>query len=332
MIGFGLGIHATAYGRSDRGRVRPNNEDAFVIGNASTRQIAEERRVTGLEVGPRGLLLAVSDGMGGAAAGEVASAITLASLWKALGAGVARDPGVVLEEAVLEAHRDVREAARAPERDGMGATLVAAFVSGGVAHVVCVGDSRAYVVREGRIEQLTRDQTYAEMFVDAGVLSREQATRSAYRHQLLQAVGCDEELQVARWRLELRRGDVLLLCSDGLTSRIEDRELLHGVCRSESLAEACEWAIELANARGGRDNATIVLAELDGGGLALPRTGETIAETIAVVRPIDFRRLLEPLSAGQTARSRWRGLRLNAARAAAAVVALAHIFTDYLPF
>jgi serine/threonine protein phosphatase PrpC len=236
------------------------------------------------------MLLAVSDGMGGAEAGEVASALTVASLTALLGEDVDTTGTRQLKNAVEVANRNVFEASQQSGRQGMGATLTAALVRGQTAHVAAVGDSRAYLLRAGQIRQLTRDQSYVEMLLETGLVTREQAERSPYRNVILQAMGKRPDISVAIGKVALRRGDRLLICSDGLSSKVGEPELLAVVSHNARLDSACGELIELAKARGGEDNITVLIAELDGAGLLEAGAEERITRTLTSVAEFDLRR------------------------------------------
>ncbi len=281
----GIGSIIYAVGRTDTGRVRPANEDAFVISDLSA---ATEPRGPRFEVGDRGVLLAVSDGMGGAEAGEVASAIVVESLRDHLD-DTCRESDMLeaVKCAVALANRDVVEAAREPGRAGMGATLVAVVVHHGYAHIASVGDSRVYLVRNGGIHRMTKDQSFVETLVASGAMTREQAERSPYRNVILQAMGQRPEITADIGRIELRRGDVLLLCSDGLSGKLTDEEMLGVAAEGPSHEQACTRLVELANERGGEDNITVVLAEVAGLELQKPAPTEDVAEALETVQEFD---------------------------------------------
>jgi serine/threonine protein phosphatase PrpC len=264
----GNSVSLSVFGCSDVGRVRDSNEDAFVI--ADLKQAlpihATAQPIT-LEVGRLGVLLAVSDGMGGEQAGEVASALTLQFLRSELPAAQGGTAEAALTASVERANRRVWDAAHDSNRKGMGATLTAALIHGRRAYVAEVGDSRAYVLRGSRLCQVTHDQSYAQVLFDAGTLTREQAEAFQYKNVILQAIGTRQDVVVALNRFTLRRGDRLLLCSDGLTGEVEDEEIRRVLLATPNLAAACRALVELANARGGEDNITVVLAEMSGEGL-----------------------------------------------------------------
>src|SRR6185503_14199233 len=138
------------------------------------------------------------------------------------------------------------------------------------AYVACVGDSRVYLVRGGRIRQATKDQSYVESLVDAGVMTREEAERSPYKNIIVQAMGQLPDVRVALGRLALRRGDVFLLCSDGLSGKVSDDEMLYWLKAGPNFHASCIRLIELANQRGGEDNSTVIIAEVASDSLPEP--------------------------------------------------------------
>jgi serine/threonine protein phosphatase PrpC len=261
------GIRLEVFGQTDVGRVRQNNEDAFVIADLMVSQpIHAMPSPIDLEVGVRGVLLAVSDGMGGAQAGEVASALTLHSLRRGMSAEAATAEEA-LTQSVERANRKVWDVATSSGRKGMGATLTAVLLHGKRAYVAEVGDSRAYVLRGSRMIPLTHDQSCVQLMLDAGALTREEAETFEYRNVIVQAIGTKPSVVVALNRFTLRRGDRLLLCSDGLSGKVKDDEIRGILSAASRVDAACAELIALANARGGEDNITVVLAEMQGEGL-----------------------------------------------------------------
>jgi serine/threonine protein phosphatase PrpC len=273
--------------RTDVGRVRTTNEDGLAVNDlASGEQIDVTGADKALDVQERGVLLALSDGMGGHQAGEIASALVLESLQAALQQEARGPIHTQLEEAVQRANQTVMNAAIADNRRGMGATLTAVFVRGAEAYIAEVGDSRAYLLRNGRLRQITRDQSLVQLMVDHGVMSAEEAKRSASKNVILQAMGLAPDVRVAIARLELRRNDRFLLCSDGVTNEVSDEELKETLTGSVPRA-ACETMISLANERGGRDNSTVIVADLSGDGLELPDEFETVTSTYEVLQAFE---------------------------------------------
>ncbi|HWZ91948.1 MAG TPA: protein phosphatase 2C domain-containing protein [Polyangiaceae bacterium] len=277
-------IHLSFAALSDVGRARSINEDAFQLTDLSTGLSFDASPAHSvIQIGERGALLALSDGMGGHAAGEVASAVVLASLQSTLQAGGAGPAEQRLEAAVRRAHTDVQAAARTKGQHGMGATLTAVLIDQDQAYVAEVGDSRAYLLRSGKLKQLTRDQSLVQMLVDSGVMRPDEAAQSPQKNILVQAMGIAEEVHAALGQVTLRRGDKLLLCSDGISNAMSSEELLEILTR-DGPGPASVRLVELANERGGADNLTAVVALFEGNGLALPAPSETVTATFAVIK------------------------------------------------
>jgi serine/threonine protein phosphatase PrpC len=251
-----------AAGATDVGRVRPNNEDAFIVAPVGSDDIVKSAAGEPVfDLGGVRVLLAVSDGMGGAEAGEVASAIVLQSLRQSL-VEQRSDRESALRTAVERSNREVLAAAASPGRKGMGATLTAVFLHGDEAHVAEVGDSRAYLSRGGQLQQITHDQSYVQMLLDAGALKPDEANRSPLKHIILTSMGHGPDVRVEIGRLKLRTGDKLLLCSDGLSNEVSAVEMQQALLASRPPLETCRNLIALANQRGGHDNVTVIVAEL----------------------------------------------------------------------
>lgn len=299
---------------TDVGRARFSNEDAFAVNDlASGKQIDATGADQSIDVQERGVLLALSDGMGGHQAGEVASALVLESLQEALQAGAKGAIHEQLEEAVHRANASVLTAARDREHHGMGATLTAVFVRGGEAYIAEVGDSRAYLLRRGRLRQITRDQSLVQLLVDHGVMSPEEARKAPGKNVILQAMGLAADVRVAIGRIELRQGDRFLLCSDGVTNAVTDEELRE-VMTGSTPRVACETMIALANDRGGDDNETAIVADLTGEGLEPPDEFETITSTYAQLQAYEATVGGKAVTAaGAQAAAEWMGVPTKAA-------------------
>ena len=266
------------FGRSDIGRVRHKNEDAFVIADLMQSEPIQAMSATiALNVDSRGVLLAISDGMGGAQAGEVASALTLSALRLEMPGGEGGTAEAALAASVVRANEKVWTTAVDTGRQGMGATLTAVLIHGRRAYVAEVGDSRAYVLRGRRFIQLTRDQSYVQDLIDAQTITREEAKTTPLRNAITQAIGTDPNVVVVLNRFTLRQGDRILLCSDGLSGKVQDDEMRRELIATTNLETACLRLIELANSRGGEDNITVVLAETEGDGLSAPIGEERVS-------------------------------------------------------
>jgi serine/threonine protein phosphatase PrpC len=272
-------------GMTDVGLARSNNEDAFRVVDLGAGDTVDASQHTLVELGPRGMLLVVCDGMGGENAGEVASALAVEVISSHM-ASVARDLDAVasLRAAVDHANELVVAAADDPGRKGMGTTVVAVLIRGADAFTAEVGDSRAYVMRRGVLTQITKDQTYVQLLLDQGLLPPDAVKSSVAKNVVLQAVGKAPELIVAQRRLSLRGGDQLLLCSDGLSSFVTDEEITSVLASSVSLDQACSELIALANERGGHDNITVVTALVGTADAAVVGAAETVADTLTTIK------------------------------------------------
>jgi serine/threonine protein phosphatase PrpC len=269
---------------SDVGLTRSVNEDAFQLTDLSTGASFEASPSNGqFMLGQRGALFTLSDGMGGHAAGEVASSTVISSVRATLQAGGDAPAEQRLEAAVRRANADVIEAAQIKGRHGMGATLTAVLVDSTSAYVAEVGDSRAYLLRAGQLKQLTRDQSLVQMLVDQGLMQPEEAENSPRKNILLQAMGSVEEVHAAIGQVELRKGDRLLICSDGISNAVNHSELLD-ILTTNGPWHACEQLVKLANDRGGEDNLTAVVAQFDGPGLPSPLASESVTGTFNVIK------------------------------------------------
>jgi protein phosphatase len=273
-------IRVSAFGRSDRGRTRQSNQDNLLVvdlgsDRAETPRPGDDHALT---VGPvefeltdAGAVLMVADGMGGRAGGERASASAVAAVRRAMTDGAdGRGPSDFanhLDRALAAANSAIHEESMGDDRfRGMGTTATLAGVHGQSVYVAQVGDSRAYLAREGSMARLTRDQSLVQDLIDMGVLSEEEA-QSVPRNQILQAVGVAPKVDPVLTYHELRRGDVLLLCSDGLSGVVSDAEVQAAIAQAPDLGTLCDGLVELANERGGPDNITVLAARLDGDGL-----------------------------------------------------------------
>jgi protein phosphatase len=217
----------------------------------------------------------VADGMGGAAAGEIASSMAAQQIYDHLAEVWSHDPenspqqfALRMREAVEYANAEIHSyASEHPEVRGMGTTLTAAGVHGPNLFLAQVGDSRAYLIRDGMAFQLTKDQSLTQRLVDAGELTEEEAETNARRNIILQALGPDPRVKVVLSVQKLNRDDVLVVCSDGLTGLVRKTEIAAVVASESNLAQVCETLISLANERGGPDNITVVAARFHGDGL-----------------------------------------------------------------
>jgi protein phosphatase len=232
-----------AAGRTDIGRKRQNNEDSLLV---------DDR--LGLYV--------VADGIGGQSGGEVASRMAVESLRDRVKGGEGGSTALVA--GFQAANNGILTAARAtPALESMGTTMTALLVERDTVQVAHVGDSRAYLLRDGQLEQLTDDHGLVAEQVRAGLVTPDQARRSPYRHIITRALGMGTALQVDVRSVQVRRGDLFLLCTDGLTEMVGD-EMLAGILSGRRPDEAADQLVAAANANGGVDNITVVVVRFDG--------------------------------------------------------------------
>jgi protein phosphatase len=265
-------------GSTDVGLVRGNNEDSFLIADLTNGGTAQRRSLE-YESGQRGSLFAVADGMGGAAGGEVASRMAVESIASSLrAAGYTNWTTFIaaLKNAVEQANTLIHDKSRRTENlRGMGTTITAAGIYGCSIAFAQIGDSRAYLIRNKTITQMTKDQSLVEELIGAGLLTPEQAKNHPQRNVITQALGSQEQLNVVLSTVELREGDWLILCTDGLSGKLEDVELGEIVEHCSSAEDACEKMVALARDRGGEDNITVIAAAFSGESLPPARPEDT---------------------------------------------------------
>jgi protein phosphatase len=260
------------FARTDVGQVREHNEDNFIVADLTkrVRGLQEANRV--VQVDKNGNLLAVCDGMGGAAAGEVASQLAVDILYEKMTEDVAPATQVTRNEiarrlvrAVESAGLRIFESAKSDRtRRGMGTTVTAAALVDDHLFLAQVGDSRGYILRNGTLVQVTRDQSLVNQLIEAGQLTEEEAETFEHNNIILQALGTAETVQVDLTYVELRRGDVLMMCSDGLSGMVRNDEIREVLKSQTDPLEACKTLTERANLAGGHDNITVIVAQFDG--------------------------------------------------------------------
>jgi PPM family protein phosphatase len=277
-------VRVSVFGKTDLGRTREHNEDTFLVADLSTGNASLQPEVRCHKIGARGSLFMVADGMGGAAAGELASAMAadliyrhMATAWASDPAGTPHQFAYRMREAVELANTQIYSYAREhPEVRGMGTTVTAAGVFEGDLYLTQIGDSRAYLVRGAEAVQLTKDQSLMQRLVDAGELTQDEAEHSERRNIILQALGPDPRVKVDLTHQPIRRGDTLILCSDGLSGVVRREEFAQMALEHADLPSLCSALIDLANARGGPDNITVVAARFEGEGLPLPNGADGV--------------------------------------------------------
>ncbi len=252
-------------GLTDVGRVRQNNEDNFLIADLNLKYVPEASQFAQFSVSDRGTLLLVSDGMGGRNAGEVASQITVEVFHNELINREYKQIGCeVLAEITKKANWAIwSRSQRNAHEQGMGATLTALLVENNRAHIVQVGDSRAYVVRNGQIFRLTKDQSMVQTLIDSGIIQPEEAETHPYRHVILQSLGAEPTVYPVTSTIDLYDEDCLLVCSDGLSGMLRDELMQELIINSINIESGCRSLLDAANAHGGKDNITLILAALE---------------------------------------------------------------------
>jgi protein phosphatase len=288
--------HATSH----VGRVRKGNEDNYLMLHISdlqkwtSSQDAGEFKVESqeFEIDENGVILAVSDGMGGALAGEVASQMAVDTV---SGVILDEDPEKTvspddfgdslvgkLYDATVYANHLIHQRGRTdPSYHGMGATFTGVGITPEAIDLVQVGDSRVYLIRNAKIYQITKDQSLVQQLIDSGQIQPEEAETHALKNVILQALGAQNEIYPVAARLMPQRDDILLICSDGLSNKISGPGMQNIIFENiDNLALAGAELVKEANEQGGEDNITLILAKLTGSSLPEPTDEEIRLETI----------------------------------------------------
>jgi len=267
-------VLVTVRARTDLGKTRDHNEDAFLVADLTSRTV--DITTGGSHgVGERGTLFLVADGMGGAAAGELASSMAADLIFRHLIESWSGETDLSSESfaghlraAVEHANERIHLYSKEhPDVRGMGTTVTVGGVLHSSLYLAQVGDSRAYLVRGGVATQLTKDQSLMQRLVDAGELTEAEAEQSERRNIILQALGPDAKIRVDLTWQDLLRGDTLVICSDGLSGQVKREEFGQLVQELPDLDALCARLIAIANERGGPDNITVVAVRFDGDGL-----------------------------------------------------------------
>ena len=236
------------FSKTDIGMVREVNQD-YVF-------------VTETPIGNLPNLLVVADGMGGHRAGEYASRLAVEVLKQELEGSTGDSPEAVMRNAITRANERVLEAARQDAKlSGMGTTLVAATVIDRTLYFANVGDSRLYLLSDD-IKQLSKDHSLVQEMVRLGGINQEEAKSHPDKNIITRAIGAKDELDIDFYEYRLKKGDIILMCTDGLSNMVEDEEILHIVKCSRDVVEAVEQLIERAKEHGGSDNIGVIVAEL----------------------------------------------------------------------
>jgi protein phosphatase len=292
-------VRLRLFGRTDVGRVREHNEDNFLIADLTRRSRSLLEQDRNQIVGERGTVMAVCDGMGGAAAGEVASELAVNIIYEKLAEGdvprnrddIARRLVRAVEAAGL---RIYSEAKLDRQHRGMGTTATVAALVDSFLFLAQVGDSRGYILRGDRLVQVTRDQSLVNQLIEAGQLTEEEAENFEHNNIILQALGTADSVQVDLTYVELRSGDTLMLCSDGLSGMVRLDDLRETLVSNPDPFEACRVLVEKANHAGGHDNITCIVVKYEGEGLQPPSADDPILRYAKYSLPDDVVNELTP--------------------------------------
>jgi serine/threonine protein phosphatase PrpC len=261
---------AEIFGVTNVGLIRHDNQDAFLIANLETGDIATMSAPSLVSVHTAPFILVVADGVGGAASGALASSIATEEIlrelhrwWHKVPKRTPESVEAALKRGIDTANRAIfQKASESPEHHGMGTTTTLAMVLDSEAYIAQVGDSRAYLVRKGNARQLTKDQSFVQRLIDAGRMTAKEAAQSEHRNIILQALGPEEKVVTDFYRVKLENDDYLILCSDGLSNQVSNDEIgriTRGIGHPE---EICEGLVEEAMHTGAPDNVTVVTARL----------------------------------------------------------------------
>jgi protein phosphatase len=263
------------FARTDVGQIREHNEDNFIVADLTKRSrgLLESNRLA--SVGPLGHLFAVCDGMGGAAAGEVASQLAVDIIYERMIDGLDEREAVSRDEIARRLVRAVeiaglrifQEARADRSRRGMGTTVTASALVDDHLFFAQVGDSRGYILRDGVLTQVTRDQSLVNQLIEAGQLTAEEAETFEHNNIILQALGTSDTVQVDLTYAQVRRGDRMLLCSDGLSGMVRFDDIREIMRTAGEPVDICKALTERANQAGGHDNITVIIVAFDGPGL-----------------------------------------------------------------
>ncbi len=257
-------VTLAVYALSDVGIVRDNNEDSFLVVDTLSEDGYELPTIRVYPLEDTCRVLMVSDGMGGAAAGELASALAVRTIAEEMQCNPLPDRDQIqrkLTDSLHKANQVIAfQSLKQPGLQGMGATATTAAILKNEVFVAQVGDSRAYLIHENVITQMTTDQSLVNQLVEAGKITEEEAANHPRRNVILQALGNQTDLEVVVTHFP---GDYLLLCSDGLTGQVSKEEIKEIVLESTDIREACREMVARVNQRGGYDNITVILARFE---------------------------------------------------------------------
>ena len=276
-------VRLRLFGQSHVGKVREHNEDSFLIADLTTRRHLVPKVTERRGLGSNGYALSVCDGMGGAAAGEVASRLAVDTIYEQL---TAHPPAssdtskpsetaqVLLDAVQVAGERIYESASENRDHQGMGTTATVATVTPQRMYVAQVGDSRAYLLRGEALVQVSRDQSLVNQLIEDGHLTEEEAKHFEHNNVILQALGTSDTVEVDITHIDLKHLDRIMLCSDGLSSLLRHDEIRRIMLTHDDPRKACQLLIDEALAAGGYDNITVIIGCLEGSQLPTASPGE----------------------------------------------------------
>jgi len=261
---------AEIYGTTNVGLIRADNQDAFLIANLETGDIATTSAPSVISVHTAPFIMIVADGVGGAASGALASSIATETIlgelhrwWRKVPKRSPESIEAALKRGIDAANREIfQTATTSPEHHGMGTTATLTLVIDGEAFIAQVGDSRAYLIRKGTAKQLTKDQSFVQRLIDAGRMTAKEAAQSEHRNIILQALGPEEKVVTDFYRVKLENDDAMVLCSDGLSNQVSNDDIARIARTAGKAQDVCNALIEEALHTGAPDNVTVVTARL----------------------------------------------------------------------
>jgi serine/threonine protein phosphatase PrpC len=261
---------AEIFGTTNVGLIRADNQDAFLIANLETGDIATTSAPSVISVHTAPFIMIVADGVGGAASGALASSIATETIlgelhrwWRKVPKRNPESIEAALKRGIDAANREIfQTATTSPEHHGMGTTATLTLVIEGEAFIAQVGDSRAYLIRKGTAKQLTKDQSFVQRLIDAGRMTAKEAAQSEHRNIILQALGPEEKVVTDFYRVKLENDDAMVLCSDGLSNQVSNEDIARITRGSTKPQDICNALIEEALHTGAPDNVTVVTARL----------------------------------------------------------------------
>ena len=277
------------FAQTDIGKLRKGNEDSFLVVDTTSEHYSSLSEIQKFNFSEQNNVFMVADGMGGPAAGEVASLLAVNTVRKEIKSKNASNESEfvqVIEDLLQISNRAIYKKAKShSEMRGMGTTATLSGILNSKLFIGQIGDSRAYLLRKNTITQITKDQSFVNQLVETGAITEEEAETHPKKNLILQALGTQPSVKVAVTSIQLYQNDYLILCSDGLSGVIRKEEMKEIVLSSSDLASACGNLIDLANKKGGPDNITLVIAHFSSNSLAPPDQETITYKTLADFKP-----------------------------------------------